>query len=145
MPNKIALGAAGADEQAFQAWGEQAVGRENTKRWETGKELLEHLVNASRVNCIEKVYIFSHAWGYSTYGNRGGVKLGGYDIAGFYLQSQIYDHPDARYIRDLERLIQQGSIRFCPNSEIILTGCRVARSEEHTSELQSRGHLVCRL
>src|SRR5439155_26645888 len=23
-------------------------------------------------------------------------------------------------------------------------GCRVIRSEEHTSELQSRGHLVCR-
>src|SRR5207253_9727917 len=25
------------------------------------------------------------------------------------------------------------------------TGCRRRRSEEHTSELQSRGHLVCRL
>src|SRR5437870_8903099 len=25
------------------------------------------------------------------------------------------------------------------------TGARLARSEEHTSELQSRGHLVCRL
>src|SRR5690625_5517895 len=27
----------------------------------------------------------------------------------------------------------------------IATLCRKARSEEHTSELQSRGHLVCRL
>src|SRR5439155_15385651 len=26
-----------------------------------------------------------------------------------------------------------------------LTRCRARRSEEHTSELQSRGHLVCRL
>src|SRR6266508_6371737 len=26
-----------------------------------------------------------------------------------------------------------------------ITRCRPARSEEHTSELQSRGHLVCRL
>src|SRR5439155_14234182 len=25
------------------------------------------------------------------------------------------------------------------------TGCTFVRSEEHTSELQSRGHLVCRL
>src|SRR5690625_6517573 len=28
---------------------------------------------------------------------------------------------------------------------ILRTGVRVTRSEEHTSELQSRGHLVCRL
>jgi len=128
MSKKIALGAAGVDEQAFQAWGERAVGKENTKRWQKGKELLDHLIAASRDSCIEKVYIFSHAWGYSTSGNRGGVKLGGYDIAGFYLQPQIYDHDDARYIRDLARLIAQGSVRFCPESEIILTGCRVASS-----------------
>src|SRR5690625_3143593 len=33
----------------------------------------------------------------------------------------------------------QGYVAF------LLTGERVIRSEEHTSELQSRGHLVCRL
>src|SRR5690625_5862286 len=35
------------------------------------------------------------------------------------------------------------------NSETVMYGCspkkKVNRSEEHTSELQSRGHLVCRL
>src|SRR5690625_5971841 len=37
----------------------------------------------------------------------------------------------------------------CPDLEVVAPGPRpglpVARSEEHTSELQSRGHLVCRL
>src|SRR5690625_5368902 len=31
------------------------------------------------------------------------------------------------------------------NVASMLLGCAVGRSEEHTSELQSRGHLVCRL
>src|SRR5690625_7115211 len=31
------------------------------------------------------------------------------------------------------------------NSEIVGSPTNVPRSEEHTSELQSRGHLVCRL
>src|SRR5439155_2952025 len=30
-------------------------------------------------------------------------------------------------------------------SMIVTAACNAARSEEHTSELQSRGHLVCRL
>src|SRR5690625_5930464 len=29
--------------------------------------------------------------------------------------------------------------------ELVNSGVQVSRSEEHTSELQSRGHLVCRL
>src|SRR5690625_2199936 len=33
----------------------------------------------------------------------------------------------------------------CPAHEIAGAGGAVDRSEEHTSELQSRGHLVCRL
>src|SRR5690625_5127300 len=31
------------------------------------------------------------------------------------------------------------------DKEVILCGFSIGRSEEHTSELQSRGHLVCRL
>src|SRR5439155_18804476 len=33
----------------------------------------------------------------------------------------------------------------CPNDAIESPAIRIIRSEEHTSELQSRGHLVCRL
>lgn len=129
MPKKIALGAAGKDEGAFQAWGTRAVGTENTKKWNSGRELLNHLAEASRNDCLQKVYIFSHAWPYNENGNRGGVKLGGYDIAGFYLAPQIYDHRDARYIRDLAMMISRGQIRFCRPCEIILTGCRVSASQ----------------
>src|SRR6266702_3375987 len=37
----------------------------------------------------------------------------------------------------------QGS--WCSASRSECPSCRASRSEEHTSELQSRGHLVCRL
>src|SRR5439155_25155124 len=33
----------------------------------------------------------------------------------------------------------------CPASVAVWTAFEAGRSEEHTSELQSRGHLVCRL
>src|SRR5690625_6022012 len=45
------------------------------------------------------------------------------------------------YIRDGHNDIN----RTCPMSTLPLLGQEEARSEEHTSELQSRGHLVCRL
>src|SRR5690625_4612811 len=35
--------------------------------------------------------------------------------------------------------------RFCSYWRATVTSLHPARSEEHTSELQSRGHLVCRL
>src|SRR5437870_11694588 len=41
------------------------------------------------------------------------------------------------------------SVRFLsprkPAARMVLLSCCCLRSEEHTSELQSRGHLVCRL
>src|SRR5207253_3662346 len=37
-----------------------------------------------------------------------------------------------------------GPVKCCRRSEVSL-GIEELRSEEHTSELQSRGHLVCRL
>src|SRR5437870_9898690 len=36
-------------------------------------------------------------------------------------------------------------VEFARQQRTILTPCNGLRSEEHTSELQSRGHLVCRL
>src|SRR5690625_6937757 len=38
-----------------------------------------------------------------------------------------------------------GSLRILLDTEAVVLGIDPARSEEHTSELQSRGHLVCRL
>src|SRR5690625_5986141 len=54
--------------------------------------------------------------------------------------------------QQIESLLKETGIRLppappdCPNVELqdIPAGAR-CRSEEHTSELQSRGHLVCRL
>src|SRR5439155_21078657 len=45
--------------------------------------------------------------------------------------------------RALVERVEQGAGRIGPGEE--QTQRRGARSEEHTSELQSRGHLVCRL
>src|SRR5690625_6132951 len=65
-------------------------------------------------------------------------------------------HAPARHRRALPgravRLFLNATPRFCARSAISrLLSCRdddvfrKGRSEEHTSELQSRGHLVCRL
>src|SRR5437870_11531957 len=48
----------------------------------------------------------------------------------------------AKRIKKSERLPED---RPAALGELIHAQVRVARSEEHTSELQSRGHLVCRL
>src|SRR5690625_6093160 len=37
------------------------------------------------------------------------------------------------------------SADFAKEMEAVLSAVKASRSEEHTSELQSRGHLVCRL
>src|SRR5690625_6898325 len=39
----------------------------------------------------------------------------------------------------------QTSSRSCSKAIMATSALRITRSEEHTSELQSRGHLVCRL
>ncbi|MFD2638832.1 hypothetical protein [Piscibacillus salipiscarius] len=128
---KLALAATGRDEVAFQSWAINSVGRENARQWNSGKNLLEHLVEFSNhgQDCIEKLIIFSHAWPFDPNGNRGGVKIGGPDINGFYLNQRLYDHQDARYLSDLAKLIQTGQVKFCEGSTIIFTGCRVASSE----------------
>src|SRR5690625_6605125 len=45
----------------------------------------------------------------------------------------------------LKELGSWDSVRFAADGEFRRRLLRVFRSEEHTSELQSRGHLVCRL
>src|SRR5690625_6891795 len=64
------------------------------------------------------------------------------------LPGQTLPLSDPEDIRDaldnqLELIIDGGNCGFEPTTVVDLTG--PVRSEEHTSELQSRGHLVCRL
>src|SRR5690625_1122791 len=57
--------------------------------------------------------------------------------------SKIFATTDFGYRRiTVERPLK---LTFTPHDETGLTGLQEERSEEHTSELQSRGHLVCRL
>src|SRR5690625_6861894 len=48
-----------------------------------------------------------------------------------------------RLVLRLLRLLLAATLMLLPRVVLVLSG--LERSEEHTSELQSRGHLVCRL
>src|SRR5690625_1082783 len=52
---------------------------------------------------------------------------------------------DANELRVLGRILEKGYVSQGLKPFNWCFDCRSARSEEHTSELQSRGHLVCRL
>src|SRR5687768_18086604 len=59
-----------------------------------------------------------------------------------------FEHRDFQYGRFENGRFQKGKIqkrRFNRNKRRILQSNKELRSEEHTSELQSRLHLVCRL
>src|SRR5437870_9730571 len=51
----------------------------------------------------------------------------------------------SHYLRHLEVALEIGHVADVRAAEGIDALVVIARSEEHTSELQSRGHLVCRL
>src|SRR5690625_6647851 len=61
--------------------------------------------------------------------------------------SQINEFREARLMTkfdnsdNLPKIFKENSLAILPDSR----GTYIIRSEEHTSELQSRGHLVCRL
>src|SRR5690625_5367122 len=57
-----------------------------------------------------------------------------------------YDPDGSREALEVSVPGDQDGVRAVDNQvEVQLTDNRQVRSEEHTSELQSRGHLVCRL
>src|SRR5437870_13191731 len=52
---------------------------------------------------------------------------------------------DTQPTQGFQRVIQRAILHVQSSGKKEVTGANVLRSEEHTSELQSRGHLVCRL
>src|SRR5690625_1666693 len=64
-------------------------------------------------------------------------------LARFAAHGVIFD--EVQHAPDLLSYIQTQSDADPVMGAIVLTGSQQFRSEEHTSELQSRGHLVCRL
>jgi len=120
-----------SDAAAMKKWAEKIAGKANAKSWDTGKELLERLTAAcGNKDSIANLTIVSHGWGFVASGatNRGGVWSGGPNRSGFYSAKLDGDHKDARYLKDLQAAIAAGTIRFCEDCKITLTGCRVAVS-----------------
>src|SRR5690625_6268570 len=69
------------------------------------------------------------------------LSLLGHSLGSVFARCYIQEH-DA----NIEKLILSGTVNYVPGVSFgIMLGKLIARSEEHTSELQSRGHLVCRL
>src|SRR5690625_5515031 len=93
------------------------------------KKWVEENVRKYEVDLIGSGGNINHIYKYS------GIKLGK-PMSGAYLRKKY------RLVRDLsfeQRLIQLNM--KTDRADVV----EHARSEEHTSELQSRGHLVCRL
>src|SRR5207244_13179051 len=78
------------------------------------------------------------------------------DLGSFTLQSVVMEYVTTRLIAEVTSEIKQGrfsrlvehSLELAPSQEYVRQTQQrllVARSEEHTSELQSPDHLVCRL
>src|SRR5437870_6154793 len=63
------------------------------------------------------------------------------------LPISLLDKDIGNFIREIKRnlLSKTGRMKKLENRKWKLPESDVIRSEEHTSELQSRGHLVCRL
>jgi hypothetical protein len=110
----IALAEPGYDEIYFKAWGEKAVGAENTIVWSNNSDLLNKLKAVCQDGqcCIKTLYVFSHG--------------------GIFGTSEDWDssQDSARlFMRDLYEYVRAGKIAFSKNGVIILTGCRAAATE----------------
>src|SRR3989442_10957097 len=54
-------------------------------------------------------------------------------------------HQSMRIVEEALRQIPSGPVQVDPETGHAIPAAEMVRSEEHTSELQSRPHLVCRL
>src|SRR5690625_5921971 len=96
------------------------------KEMEYVKEVLKTDDKEPMITYLEQAKVYRDGLDYSRKGA----------IPAFYdLYIDIKDQPGA-----LALVVQMLAVK-----EISITNIRILRSEEHTSELQSRGHLVCRL
>src|SRR5690625_6753721 len=67
------------------------------------------------------------------------LKNKGHDVIGLGVGEPDFNTPDY-IIQAGKEAMDQGLTKYTPSGGVL-----ELRSEEHTSELQSRGHLVCRL
>src|SRR5690625_6182288 len=73
------------------------------------------------------------------------LKAEGHDVVGLGAGEPDFNTP-SYIIEAAKRAMKKGYTKYTPVGGIIeLREAIKERSEEHTSELQSRGHLVCRL
>lgn len=96
----IALAEPGSSEVYFRAWGERAVGAENTIVWSNNSDLLNKLRAVCRDGqcCIKTLYVFSHG--------------------GIFGTSEDWDSSQnsARlFLRDLYECVRAGKIVFSKN------------------------------
>src|SRR5437870_9606353 len=79
----------------------------------------------------------------------GGLRGGQVDVGARDRNEDDVDVPDALEVGGRQLVAEVAQVAddevVEPDGEDGVTSARRARSEEHTSELQSRGHLVCRL
>jgi hypothetical protein len=114
VERNIALAAGGSHEVYFKAWGERAVGAENTLVWSDSQDLLNKLKSVCEGGrcCINKLYVFSHG---GIYGTRE--------------EWDASQNAARLFLRDLYECVRDGKIVFCENGVITLTGCRVAATD----------------
>src|SRR5690554_7105579 len=66
-------------------------------------------------------------------------------MEGFAVLEGMWDQQNSKFSVEVELSIIAANEAACHHRNVMRDGSGVIRSEEHTSELQSRPHLVCRL
>jgi hypothetical protein len=89
---------------------------------------------------IGDVHVFSHAWLHKSAegaSHNGGFWGGGPEDSGFYGSSSEGDHADARTLSDLQKAIENGSVKLHVGGEIFLEGCHIGETGTFVSQLRA--------